>query len=139
MKVEKLTTNEDIYVGKKTEMDSHADTIIAGTNTLLYSYTDRVCEVSPYYDDYEPMKDVPIVRAATGYRSYTRESYILILNEALWISNLDHTLLNPNQLRHHVVEVQYNPYAMMPITIKSHEDDFFACLVHKRSTLFIRT
>ena len=50
-----------------TELDSHADTIVAGRNTILMSYTDRVCDVSPYWNDYKPVKDVPIVTATTGY------------------------------------------------------------------------
>ena len=50
-----------------TEMNRLADTIVAGRNTLLLSYTDRVCEVSPYSDEYESIKDMPIVSAATKY------------------------------------------------------------------------
>ena len=82
-----------VYVDP-TELDSHADTIVAGRNTLLMSYTDRVCEVSPYSDEYQPKKDVPIVSAATGYTSACGENYILILNEALWMPNLNHSLLS---------------------------------------------
>ena len=44
-----------------TELDTHADTIVAGKNTIVMSYTDKVCEVSPYSSDYESVKDVPIV------------------------------------------------------------------------------
>ena len=140
MKVESLKTDndEDIFVGR-TEMDSHADTIVAGRNTLLLAYTDRVCEVSPYSDEYEPMKDVPIVKAATGYTSYTGESYILVMNEALYMPKLDHTLINPNQLRHNGVMVQDSPFAGTPMTILSHKDDFCACLISKGNTIFLNT
>ena len=41
-----------------TELDSHADTIAVGRNAIVLSYTDSVCEVSPYTDDYESIKDV---------------------------------------------------------------------------------
>ena len=94
----------EAYVGL-TELDTHADTIVAGRNTIVISFTDRVCEVSPYSSEYESIKDVPIVTAATGYTSATGDNYILILNEALWMPKLDHSLLNPNQLRHHGIEV----------------------------------
>ena len=138
MTVESIKVDDDggIWHGYA-ELDSHADTIVAGRNTLVLSYTDRVCEVSPYSDEYEPMKNVPIVSAATGYTSYTGESYILILNEALYMPKLDHTLLNPNQLRHNGVEVQDNPFAQVPMAIVSSKDDFCACLRSKGSTILI--
>ena len=139
IKVEELTRKRDQRYVDPTEMDSHADTIVAGRNTLLLSYTDRVCEVSPYSDEYQPIKDVPVVSAATGYTSACGENFILILNEALWMPNLNHSLINPNQLRHHGVEVQDNPYAMEPMTIISHEHDFCACLESNGSTIFIKT
>ena len=122
-----------------TELDSHADTIVAGRNTMVLSYTDRVCEVSPYSDDYESIKDVPIITAATGYTSAQGDNYILILNEALWMPHLDHSLINPNQLRHNGVEVQDNPYAIKPMTITSERDGFSAYLDSTGTTIFLKT
>ena len=43
------------------EMDSHADTCVAGKNWNVMSYSDVVCEVSPFTDEYESIKEVPIV------------------------------------------------------------------------------
>ena len=51
------------------ELDSHADTIVAGSNCVILGYTGRVCDVSPYREDYESVKDVPIVQAATSWQS----------------------------------------------------------------------
>jgi hypothetical protein len=85
------------YVGK-TELDSHADTIVAGRNCVVMHYTERSCDVSPYSDKYEAVKGVPVIQAATGYTSTNGRNYILIFNEALWMENLDHSLVNPNQL-----------------------------------------
>ena len=48
------------------EMDSHADTTVAGRNCAILKYTDRSCDVAPFSAKYTPMKDVPIVLAATG-------------------------------------------------------------------------
>ena len=126
------------YVGL-TELDTHADTIVAGKNTIVMSYTDKVCEVSPYSSDYESVKDVPIITAATGYTSATGDNYILILNEALYMPTLDHSLLNPNQLRHHGIEVQDNPYSLEPMTIVSHEDGFCACLESSGTNIYLKT
>ena len=43
----------------------------------------------------------------------TGQVYILVLNEALWFGDeggMDHTLLNPNQLRNYQIDVYDNPF-----------------------------
>ena len=43
------------------------------------------CEVSPYSDSYESIKDVPIVAAATAWtNAETGETHILYFNQILW-------------------------------------------------------
>jgi hypothetical protein len=43
------------------ELDTHANTTSAGNNFWVLSYTDKVCEVSPYHPDCDPIMDVPTV------------------------------------------------------------------------------
>jgi hypothetical protein len=92
------------------EMDSHADTIVPGNNAIILQYTSRECDVSPYADSYEPICDVPIVTGATAVTdSTTGDTIILVFHEAIWMGDqLEHSLLNPNQLRHYGVTVQDN-------------------------------
>ena len=82
------------------ELDSHADTCALGRNFIPLSYTGRVCDVSPYNQSYQPEKNVPIITGATAYTcQHTGQTYILIINEGLWLgTKMDHSLLNPNQL-----------------------------------------
>jgi hypothetical protein len=68
-----------------TEGDSHEDTFVAGKNCVPLHYTDRSCDVQPYSDDYAPVKNVPIITAATGYTSATGMNYILVFPEALYM------------------------------------------------------
>lgn len=97
--IKKLFTSIEIKQGK-TKLDSLANSIIAGSNCYIMYYTNREYDVSPYINDYAPIKNVPIVQAATAYTlPFTGQTYILIFNEALWMGNqMDHTLVNPNQL-----------------------------------------
>ena len=108
------------------ELDSHADTIVLGSNAVIMHYTTRECDVSPYADSYEPIRNVPIVSGATAVTdASTGLTSILIFNEALWMGDtLDHSLLNPNQLRSHGIVVQDNPYGDTAMHIASDEDDF---------------
>ena len=89
------------------ELDSHADSIVAGKNCVILTYSGKECDVSPYREDYESIKNVPIVTAATAWQSPTSgQIYILVFNEAIWMGDhMDHTLLNPNQLRHYGTRV----------------------------------
>ena len=101
----------------RVELDTHADTFVAGRNCLLMHYTERVCDVMPYSDEYEAKKSVPIAQVATGYTAANGQRTILIVNEALWIPELKHSLMNPNQLRHFGVMVQDNPFSNSPMVI----------------------
>ena len=129
----------DSYSGR-TELDSHADTTVPGRNCMVMNYTERSCDVATFSDTYEPMTKIPIITAGTGFTSTTRRQYILVFNEALYIKDMDHTLINPNQLRHFDTEVQDNSYHAkdsMNITITNGK--FMECLQSKRKNVFLNT
>ena len=47
-----------------------------------------------------------------------RMGYLLIFHESLWMGNkMDHTLVNPNQLRVYGISVQHNPFDAKPLSI----------------------
>ena len=108
------------------ELDSHADTTVAGRNCAILQYTGKECDVSPYSDEYESIQNVPIVTAATAWQSnHTGQTYILVFNEALWMGDqIDHSLINPNQLRHFGTQVQDNPTSSLPMSIITDDNEF---------------
>jgi hypothetical protein len=95
----------------QSELDSHADTCVAGTNTRVTDYTDTKVSVSPFSDSYEAIKDVPIVTVATAWDDpATGEVTVLYIHKALYFRDkMSHTLLCPNQLRANRWEVQDVP------------------------------
>ena len=122
------------------ELDSHADTIVAGSNCVLLAYTGRECDVTPYDSSYEPARGIPIVHAATAWQSqHTGQTYILVLNESLWMPQLPNTLVNQNQLRHFGTEVQDNPYCGLPLYIKTEDSSFAMELESQGTTIFAHT
>lgn len=125
----------------RSELDSHADTCVAGANCIILAYTGKECDVSPYRDDYEAATNVPIVHAATAWTSKrTGQTYILVLNEALWMGDvLDHTLVNPNQLRHFGVDVQDNPMSSRPLSIITEDKEFCMELTIEGTIVFAET
>jgi hypothetical protein len=94
------------------EMDTHADTFVLGINFIVLEYSGRVCDVYLYSQEYDTVKDVPIVRGATAVQDQdTGEAHIMIMNEGRWCGNrMNHSLINPNQLRHFQIEVCDNPF-----------------------------
>ena len=121
-------------------MDSHADTFVAGRNCTVMHYTERVCDVMPYSDSYEPRKDVPIATVATGYTSQNGKSCILIINEAIVINELEHSLLNPNQLRHFGIVVQDNPYdSTRSMEISTRDRELVIALRSSGTTIYADT
>ena len=110
----------------RNELDSQADTIFAGGNYTVVHYIDRVCDVSQYYNGYEFVKGVPVIHTVTGYTNNNGDNFILILNKALYMPNLIHILINPNQLCQNYVKVQDNPYTKDPMVIQSHSGNLTA-------------
>ena len=96
----------------KCELDSHADTCALGCNFVPLYFTGRACDVIPYSAGaYEPERDIPIVCGATAFTcQQSGETIILIINEGLSFGDkLEHSLLNPNQLRFSRVVINNNP------------------------------
>ena len=72
-KTKSVTEHFEGAVYGRTELNHHADTTVSEVNCIIFKYTDRSCMVSPYYDQkYEPIHNVSIVTAATGYTSKMR-------------------------------------------------------------------
>ena len=62
------------------ELDSHADTCCARSTCHIIEYTGKLCGVTPFSHEYEPMMNIPIVKGATAYDDpQTGKTYILIL------------------------------------------------------------
>ena len=104
-------------------MDTHADTTVLGSNCVVLSYTGKECEVSPYSSQYEAVWNIPVVTGATVWTNAADgTAYLLIFHESLWMGDkLDHTLVNPSQLRAYGVSVQDNPFDTKPLSITTND------------------
>jgi hypothetical protein len=73
---------------------------VVGSNFCAWEFTGIACDVSPFTEEYEAMKDVPIVTAATAWTNDdTGETFILIFHQVLWYGQkMANSLLNPNQI-----------------------------------------
>lgn len=101
----------------RVELDTHADTCVAGSNTVVLDLTGKVVTVAPFcQSEYQPVQDIPIATVATAYDCpVTGKTYVLIINEALYFGDkMRNTLLNPNQLRTNGIQVHDCPKQFDP-------------------------
>ena len=101
--------------------------------------TECVCDVMPYSEEYKAKTGIPIAQVATGYTNAHGQSFILIVNEALWMPEMPHSLVNPNQMRHHGIDVQDNPYSDLPLCMSHLDDEITICFQIKGIIIYFDT
>ena len=123
------------------ELDTNADTCCLGTNFVVISYTTRTADVYAYDTSIKPKENIPIVTGATAYDDpVTGETFILIVNEGLYYgTRLDHSLINPNQIRSYGIPVWDNPYDNMHGLSIDVSEDFIINLTTKGTKIFFQS
>jgi hypothetical protein len=108
-----------VYQEGRVEIDNHADTHALGPNCRVIFKTGRTCTVSGFTDQLDAITNVDIVTGATAWDDPdSGETWILVMNEALWFGDaIKTTLLNPNQSRHYGIKVQDDPTHRRPVSI----------------------
>ena len=101
--------------------------------------TGQTCDVSGFHQSFESLKDIPIAQVATAMTLENGETVILIVNEALYFGGqMDHSLVNPNQIRAFGIDVSDNPYDKERDFGITH-DDCFIPFSTEGSTVFFDT
>jgi hypothetical protein len=86
--------------------------VVLFANWKLLDSTNEVCEVTPFLDSYELVKEVMVTRCGTVW-TYpdTGHEYLLVGDQMLWFgSQMDHSLINPNQIREYGLPVYDDPF-----------------------------
>ena len=119
------------------ELDSNADTCCGGENCKLISLSGESFDVYPYTEKGYGSREVSVGTCATVWRHESGREFILILNEALWFgTELERSLINPNQLRHLGCQVQDDPCRDEPFGITTPEGMFIEMEMIGTKTIF---
>ena len=51
----------------RTELYYHADTPVVGKNSMILYKTEMTVNVTPFFDEFDIMPEVPVVHAAVAY------------------------------------------------------------------------
>jgi hypothetical protein len=93
-------------------LDSHANTCIAGGNALEISHEDgQTITVSGFSSEFEPRQDIRVSTVTFLWEDpKSGKQYNFIVHEALYFGNeLNHSLFNPNQLRDNGITIDNVP------------------------------
>ena len=84
----------------RTELDSHANMVVAGRNTMVLSKTGKTAQVRPFDPSLGALHEVPIVDVAIAYDCpYTLKTYILVCTNALYVPTMSTNLIPPFIIR----------------------------------------
>jgi hypothetical protein len=91
----------------RTDLDSHANHCAVGRNALLVHDYERPINVTGYNPTGQVALNLCIVPAALAYydNAMTGQTVILVVNQAIYIPDLNHNLLGTMQLRLNDVKV----------------------------------
>jgi hypothetical protein len=110
----KLEELEDPTPGfeARNELDTRADTICAGANFLCVRPTGMMCSVKGFHQSFAPIHEIPVATVATAWDDpESGQTFILIIHQALYFRRqLDHSLINPNQIRVTGIPVCDDPF-----------------------------
>ena len=119
------------------ELDSNADTCCGGENWKLISLSGESFDVYPYTEKGYGSGEVSFGTCATIWKHESGREFVLILNKALWFgTQIERSLINPNQLRYLGCQVQDNPCRDEPFGITTTEGIFIPMDMIVTKTIF---
>ena len=84
----------------RTELDSHAASIVVGKNVLVTHDSGKTVNVGPFTDQLGKLKNVPIVDCVVAHDCpYSKKTFILAMYNALYVPAMEDNLIPPFALR----------------------------------------
>jgi hypothetical protein len=92
------------------DLDSHADTCVAGAIFAIIEHTDQLVSMTGYTSKLGQIQGLPVVTAGTVWTSSLGQAYLLLMHETVYFGQrLKNLLLCPNQLHANGVTVNNVP------------------------------
>ena len=94
----------------RTELDSHADSPVVGSNVAIINYTGKYMNVSGFTENLGECKSIPVVDCAIAYDcTHQNKTYILRINNALYIKEMKVNLIPPFLMRLNGIKIDECP------------------------------
>ena len=116
------TTHSTEEESSAIELDSHANSPVVGKHAKILSHTGKQVNVSGFTDKLGSAIPVNVVDAALVYDcEYTGRSYLLIIRNALYVKDMDISLIPPFIMRLADIEIDECPkFLAKAPTVKNH-------------------
>ena len=93
-------TELGVTVDPQSELDSHSNMVILGRNAFIFEGSGQTYNVRQFADELGVASNIPIVDGAIAYGCpYSRQTFILIVRNALYIKSMHHNLIPPFIMR----------------------------------------
>ena len=94
--IAEISSAAQLETDPRTELDSHANMVVLRTHCFVFDRVHgRTCDIEPF-DRTLVARQIPIVDAALSYNcSYSHESYLLNIRNALFIESMTNNLIPP--------------------------------------------
>ena len=84
----------------RTELDTHASSIVIGDNVLVTHDSGKVANVGPFTDQLGKLKNIPIVDGVVAHDcKYTGKTYYIAMYNALYVKGMKDNLVPPFTVR----------------------------------------
>ena len=94
----------------RTELDTHAASIVVGTNVLIINETGKTIEVGPFTKELGSLKKVKVVDCVVAHDCpYSGETRIVVMFNALYVPSMEHNLVPPFVVRRRGNEINDIP------------------------------
>ena len=115
-KRKRLLSQEEIELGCKMGIDTHADTSCAGRHVRIMEYVDgKVFNVAPFHSDYQPIKEVRLINGVVAVDLENGSGIILELNNFLdFTESMEDSILVPMQARLNGIIIDDIPASLCP-------------------------
>ena len=108
-------TGHHISSSSRTELDSHANMVVVGSNCTVFDHTGKFCTVNSFAESAGKLNGVPIVDAVVAYDCpYSAKVYLLLMRNALQVSDIQVNLLPPFVVREAGLHIDDCPKSQSP-------------------------
>ena len=93
-----------------TELDSHANMVVVGKNSVIFDDTSKTCTFNAFSESAGKLHNIPIIDAVIAYDCpYQCKTFLLLMRNALYIPELEINLLPPFIVRESGIQIDKCP------------------------------
>ena len=104
------SARSDIITESRSELDNHANMVVAGSQCVVFDDTKKTCTVNSFSESAGKLDNIKIVDVVVAYDCpYQSKTFLLLMRNALHVPELPLNLIPPFIMREGGIEVDECP------------------------------